>query len=114
MKDIFIIILAQIKQLPLNGKDLFFLLAGLIGSIVAGFKKKLNKLQFITSLMTGVFVSWIIGTFLGNYLNLSPEVIYAFCALAGHFSDEILRQFGEVVGMLGTWIKILVEKWIKK
>lgn len=113
MNDIYTQVLQLLKQIPLNGKDLIFLFAGLIGSIVAGFKKRLNKLEFITSLLTGVFVSWIIGTFLGNYMDLSPEVVYAFCALAGHFSDEILKQLGEVVSKLGTYLKIIIEKFIK-
>lgn len=86
-----------IKSLPVGLKDFAFLMAGLIGAFIAGIKKKISRWQMFQSLLTGIFVSWIIGTILGSWFDLSNEVVYAFCALAGHFSDEILKQGGILV-----------------
>lgn len=102
-----------IEQIPITLKDLAFLFAGIIGAIVAGFKKKLNRIQFIQSIFTGVFVSWILGTFLSSYLDLSNEVVYAFCALSGHFSDEILKQTSIIVKSLARYANTIIEKWLK-
>lgn len=102
-----------IEQIPITLKDLAFLFAGIIGAIVAGFKKKLNRIQFIQSIFTGVFVSWILGTFLSSYLDLSNEVVYAFCALSGHFSDEILKQTSIIVKSLARYANTFIEKWLK-
>ncbi|MGV0964756.1 hypothetical protein [Empedobacter falsenii] len=102
-----------IEQIPITLKDLAFLFAGIIGAIVAGFKKKLNRIQFIQSIFTGVFVSWILGTFLSSYLDLSNEVVYAFCALSGHFSDEILKQTSIIVKSLARYANGFIEKWLK-
>lgn len=113
MKEFLNNILEVVRQLPISIKDFAFLLAGIIGSIIAGFKKKLNKIQFIQSIFTGVFVSWILGTFLSSYLDLSNEVVYAFCALSGHFSDEILKQLSVVIKSLARYANTFIEKWLK-
>ncbi|WP_312922143.1 hypothetical protein [Empedobacter brevis] len=113
MKNILIDISEIIKQLPITLKDLAFLCAGVAGAIIAGFKKNLNRIQFIQSLLTGVFVSWILGTFLSSYLDLSNEVVYAFCALSGHFSDEILKQLSIVIKSLARYANSFIEKWLK-
>lgn len=112
MKNLIETILENLKDLPITLKDVAFLFAGLVGAIVAGFKRNLNKLQFIQSIFTGVFVSWILGTILGNYLDVSNEVIYAICALAGHFSDEILRQTNIVVKSLAKFANLIIAKWL--
>ncbi|WP_295676093.1 hypothetical protein [uncultured Empedobacter sp.] len=113
MKEFINNLLEVLKELPITLKDLAFLVAGIIGSIVAGFKKKLNKIQFIQSIFTGVFVSWILGTFLSSYLDLSNEVVYAFCALSGHFSDEILKQASIIIKSLARYANSFIEKWLK-
>ncbi|MDH2208324.1 MULTISPECIES: hypothetical protein [Empedobacter] len=113
MKDYLLNILDLIKQLPITLKDIAFLCAGVAGAIIAGFKKKLNRIQFIQSIFTGVFVSWILGTFLSSYLDLSNEVVYAFCALSGHFSDEILKQTSIIVKSLARYANSFIEKWLK-
>jgi hypothetical protein len=113
MKDYLLNLIDLIKQIPITLKDFAFLIAGIVGSIVAGFKKKLNKIQFVQSLFTGVFVSWILGTFLSSYLSLSNEVVYAFCALSGHFSDEILKQTNVIVKSLARYANNFIEKWLK-
>lgn len=113
MKSFLLEILEFLKQLPITIKDIIILIAGVIGSIVAGFKKKMNKTQFIQSLLTGIFVSWLTGIFLGEYLNLSNEVVYAFCALGGHFSDEILNQVSIVVKSIATHLNNVITKWLK-
>lgn len=113
MKEFVNNVLEVVKQLPITLKDIAFLCAGIIGAIVAGFKKKLNRVQFIQSIFTGVFVSWILGTFLSSYLDLSNEVVYAFCALSGHFSDEILKQTSIIVKSLARYANTFIEKWLK-
>ena len=113
MKDFVNELLEVVKQLPITLKDIAFLCAGVAGAIIAGFKKNLNRIQFIQSIFTGVFVSWILGTFLSSYLDLSNEVVYAFCALSGHFSDEILKQTSIIVKSLARYANTIIENWLK-
>lgn len=113
MNDFILLLITYIKQLPITVKDLAYLCAGVAGAIIAGFKKNLNRIQYIQSIFTSVFVSWILGTFLSSYLDLSNEVVYAFCALSGHFSDEILKQTSIIVKSLARYANSFIEKWLK-
>lgn len=113
MLEIITLVIGILKTLPITIKSVAIILAGIVGSVIAGFKKKMNRIQFFQSLTTGVFVSWLIGAFLGGYLNLPPEVVYAFCALGGHFSDEILKQLSIIVKSLAMYINMVIDKWLK-
>lgn len=113
MKEFVNNVLEVVKQLPITLKDIAFLCAGVAGAIIAGFKKNLNRVQYIQSIFTSVFVSWILGTFLSSYLDLSNEVVYAFCALSGHFSDEILKQTSIIVKSLARYANSFIEKFLK-
>lgn len=97
------------------GKDygFIFCLWGIFGAIVAQAKKRQKWVDFAFSLITSVFVAWIVGVSAEELLNLSPKVTYCLAGIGGHFSKEVLDELKEVIESLSEYIKKFIDKFIK-
>lgn len=78
---------------------------GLIGAVVKRIRKKMSWLRFAGTIGVSVFVAIVTGIFIREWTNFSEEAVFAFCGLAGVFSDEILDEFLEIIRSIPDVVK---------
>ncbi len=91
---------------------ILYAIAGAIGAVVLRFKRKMNWAAFLGLLVFSSFTGWVVGVSIEHYLKLPQEVMYAFCAVCGVFSDEIYKEISEFVSSLSEVLKKVVNKYL--
>lgn len=106
--------LDQIMQfLILKSKILLIILFSIIGAIVGFMRRKKQSIkQYIITLISAAFIGWICGAFAVNYLSVNNEVVYAICAVIGHFSDAVFEEIKKIISMISPTAEKLVDKYL--
>ena len=89
-----------------------YAIAGAIGAVVLRFKKKMSLKTFIGVVVFASFTGWVGGMSMEHYLELPQGVMYAFCSVLGVFSDELYKEFSEIVSTLSEKVSKLIDKLI--
>ncbi len=101
-----------LELLLLKIKTILIIIAGVIGAIIAGVKKKMKRKDFIINIITSAFIAWVTGAILGHYMEVSNEVIYALCGLAGHFSDVLYDEVIKIFQSISEYFQKFIDKFI--
>lgn len=80
-------------------------IAGMIGAVVKRFRKKMSWLRFGATIVISVFVSVITGIFIREWTSFSENAVFAFCGLAGVFSEELLDELLEIIKSTSDLVK---------
>ncbi len=83
----------------------FFVVGGLIGAIIHRIKTRMSFKAFLGTLVTSAFVGVCVGILMRNYLDVSEEVVFVGCSMAGVFSKDLLEEIEEIIKMISEYVR---------